>query len=220
MLTIRKYIRYLTEAVQCTDTNVRINILKGGMMLNKTHKFVVPFIVILLILGLTLPACTCQKATENPPTPPTQQAGGALTFEAAEYVNTDYGFSVKYPKDWVQQTSTEPSTLLLAAAAKRVPAISISVQGSPTFAEALTATLMLAGSDIKIVTERPTTLADGTPASEAVVNWKTQNLGANTFALGVQKDGKWIVVAVTTVSLLAKYNEALFSEIAHTLQFK
>jgi hypothetical protein len=36
----------------------------------------------------------------------------------------------------------------------------------------------------------------------------------------MQKDGKWIVVAVTTVSLLAKYDEALFSEIAHTLQFK
>jgi hypothetical protein len=191
-------------------------------MVNKTHRFVMPFILVLLILGLTLPACTCQKPTqtENPPIPPAQQAGGALTFEAAEYVNTDYGFSVKYPKEWVQQPSTEPSTLFLAAAAKRVPALSISVQDSATFAEALTATLTLAGSDIKIVTERPTTLADGTPASEAVVNWKTQNLGANTFALGVQKDTKWIIVAVTTVSLLAKYDEALFSEIVHTLQFK
>jgi len=127
---------------------------------------------------------------------------------------------VKYPKEWVQQSSEEPTTLFLAAAAKRVPAISISVQDSATFAEALTATLALAGSDIKIVTERSTTLADGTPATEAVVKWKTQNLGADTFALGVQKDGKWIIVAVTTVSLLAKYNEALFSEIAHTLQFK
>jgi hypothetical protein len=36
----------------------------------------------------------------------------------------------------------------------------------------------------------------------------------------VQKDGKWIIVAITTASLLAKYDEALFSEIAHTLQFK
>jgi hypothetical protein len=189
-------------------------------MVNKIHRFVMPFILVLLILGLTLPACTCQKATENPPTPPAQQAGGAPSFEAAEYVNADYGFSVKYPKDWVQQTSTEPSTLFLAAAAKRVPAISISVQDSATFAEALTATLTLAGSNIKIDTERPTTLADGTPATEAVVNWKTQNLGATTFALGVQKGGKWIIVAVTTVSLLAKYDETLFSEITHTLQFK
>jgi hypothetical protein len=185
---------------------------------NKTYKFAVPFMAVLLILGLTLPACTCQNTTET--TPPAQQAGGALSFEAAEYVSTDYGFSVKYPKDWKEQTSTEATTLFLAAAAKRVPAISISVQDSATFAEALTATLMLAGSDVKIVTERPTTLADGTPASEAVVKWKAQGLGADTFALGVQKDGKWIIVGVSTASLLAKYDETLFSEIAHTLQFK
>jgi hypothetical protein len=189
-------------------------------MVNKTHRFVMPFILVLLILGLTLPACTCQKTTENPPTPPAQQGGGAITFEAAEYVNTEYGFSVKYPKDWAQQTSTEPSTLFLAAAAKRVPAISISVQDSATFAEALTATLSLAGSNINITTERSATLADGTPATEAVVKWKAQGLSADTFALGVQKDGKWIIVAVTTASLLAKYDEALFSEIVHTLQFK
>jgi len=191
-------------------------------MLNKTYRFMVPFIFMLLILGLTLPACTCQKPaeTENPPTPPAQQAGGALTFEAAEYVNTDYGFSVKYPKEWVQQSSTEPTTVFMAAAAKRAPALSISIQDGATFAEALTATLTLAGSDIKIVTERPTTLADGTPATEAIVKWKVQNFGADTFALGVQKDSKWITVAVTTVSLLAKYDEALFSEITHTLQFK
>jgi hypothetical protein len=187
-------------------------------MVNKTCRFVVPFILVLLILGLTLPACTCQKATET--TPPAQPAGGALTFEAAEYVNTDYGFSVKYPKDWAQQTSTEPSTLFLAAAAKRVPAVSISVQDSATFAEALTTTLMAEGSGINITTERATTLADGTPATEAVVKWKAQGLSADTFALGVQKDGKWIIVAVTTASLLSKYDEVKFSEIAHTLQFK
>jgi hypothetical protein len=187
-------------------------------MLNKTQSFVVSFIVMVLILGLTLPACTCQKPAET--TPPTQQAGGALSFEAAEYVNTDYGFSVKYPKEWQQQSSEEPTTLCLAAAAKRVPTLSISVQDSATFAEALTATLTLEGSDIKIDTEQATTLADGTPATEAVVKWKARGLSADTFALGVQKDGKWIIVAVTTVPLLAKYNEALFSEIVHTLQFK
>jgi hypothetical protein len=187
-------------------------------MVHKTCRFVVPFILVLLILGLTLPACTCQKPeTETPPTPPSQP--GALTFEAAEYTNADYGFSVKYPKDWAQQENT-PGIVFLASPAKRAPALSVGIQDGATFAEALTATLTLAGSDIKIVTERPTTLADGTPASEAVVNWKTQNLGANTFALGVQKDTKWIIVAVTTVSLLAKYDEALFSEIVHTLQFK
>lgn len=191
-------------------------------MLNKTFRFLVSLILMLLVLGLTLPACTCQKPseTETPPTPPTPSAIGVLTFESAEYTNADYGFSVKYPKDWAQQSSTERTTLFLAAAAKRAPAISISAQDSATFADALTATLMSSGSDINITDERATTLADGTPATEAVVKWKAQGLGADTFALGVQKDGKWIIVAVTTVSLLSKYDETLFSEIAHTLQFK
>jgi hypothetical protein len=185
-------------------------------MLNKTHIHVMPFIVMLLIVSLILPACQKPAATETPPSPPQP---GVLTFEAAEYSNSDYGFSVKYPKDWVAQESTEPTTLLLVAAAKRVPAMSVSVQDSATFDEALTATLSSAGSNINITTERATTLADGTPATEAVVKWKAQGLGADTFALGVQKEGRWIIVAVSTASLLAKYNEVLFSEIAHTLQF-
>jgi hypothetical protein len=191
---------------------------EGGVMLNKTYRFAVPFVMVLLVLGLTLPACTCQKLeTETPPTPPSQP--GALTFEAAEYTNADYGFSVKYPKDWTQQQNT-PGIVFLASPAKRAPALSVGIQDGATFAEALTAGLALQGSDIKIQTERPTTLSDGTPATEAVVKWKVQNLGADTFALGVQKGGKWIIVAVTTVSLLAKYDETLFSEITHTLQFK
>jgi hypothetical protein len=179
-------------------------------MLNKTHRLAVPFIMAMLILGLTLPACT---ATETPP------AGGALSFEAAEYTNTEYGFSVKYPKDWQEIADAGSTTVFAAAASKRVPTISISILDSATFDEALAA-LTTAGSDVKIETKRSTTLADGTPASEAVLKWKVQNLSAQTFALGVQKDSKWIVVGVTTVPLLAKYDEALFSEIAHTLQFK
>jgi hypothetical protein len=191
-------------------------------MLNRTHKFAVLFIAILLILGLTLPACKSQKPseTETPPTPPVQQAGGALTFEAADYVNAEYGLSLKYPKEWTEQPSEEPTTVFYVAAAKRVPALAISVMDGTSFAEALTATLALSGSDINIETERATTLADGTQASESVVKWKVQGLGADTFALGVQKGSKWVIVYITTVPLLAKYDEALFSEIAHTLQFK
>src|SRR4030042_5452437 len=143
----------------------------------------VPFITMLLILGLTLPACTCQKTTETP-TSPEEQVGGGISFKAAEYVNTEYGFSVKYPEEWGEQPSEEPTTVFYCASEKRVRALSISVQDGATFSEALTSTLTLAGSDIKIVTERTTTLADGTPASEAVVKWEGKKFWAETFALG------------------------------------
>jgi len=191
-------------------------------MFNEKYKFAVLFIAVLLVLGLTLPACTCQKPTETekPPAPPGQPAAGSLSFEADEYVNADYGFSVKYPKKWLQKPSEEPTTVFYAATAVRAPALSISVLGGATFAEALTNVLSKAGSDINIATERTATLADGTPASEAVVEWKVQDFGADTFVLGVQKGDKWVIVSITTVSLLAKYDEALFSEIAHTLKFK
>ena len=191
-------------------------------MLGRTYKFTVVSIVMLLVIGLTLPACTCQQPTETeePPTPSEQQEEGALSFKAAEYVNTEYGFSLKYPEEWIQKETEAPTTVFYAASERRVPALSISVQDHASFAEALTATLSAAGSDIKIVAERPSTLADGTPISEAEVKWKIQGLGADTFAVGVQKDDKWIVVAITTVSLLSKYDKGLFSEVAYTLQFE
>lgn len=182
--------------------------------MSKTFRLVVPLILVLLVLGITLPAC--QKTTETA-TPPS--AGGALTFEAAEYVNTDFGFSVKYPKEWMQQPNT-PGIIFLASPTKRVPVVGVAIQDGATFSDALTANMLMSGTDINIQSQSPTTLADGTPASQAVVKWKAQKLGADTLALGVQKDGKWIIVSVTTVSLLAKYDEALFSEIVHTLQFK
>ena len=215
-------------------------------MFDGKYKFAVLFISVLLVLGLTLSAPACQKptVTEGPSAPPGQQAETegtvasveqedetegtsappeqrvALSFEAAEYTNAELGFAVKYPNEWLEQPIEEPTTVFYVAAAKRVPALSIYVLDGATFAEAVTAALSSSGSDIKIVTERATTLADGTPASEAVIKWKAEGFGVDTFALGVKKGEKWVILAITTMSLLAKYDEAKFSEIAHTLEFK
>jgi hypothetical protein len=216
-------------------------------MFDGKYKFAVLFISMLLVLGLTLSAPACQKSaetekpsapsgqqaeTEGPSAPAGQQDGTegtsapveqrvALSFEAAEYTNAELGFAVKYPEEWLEQPIEEPTpTVFYVAAAKRVPALSIYVLDGATFAEAVTAALSSSGSDIRIVTERATTLADGTPASEAVVKWKTEGFGVNTFALGVKKGEKWVIVAITTMSLMAKFDEAKFSEIAHTLEFK
>jgi len=215
-------------------------------MFEGKYKFAVLFISVLLVLGLTLSAPACQKptVTEGPSAPPGQQAETegtvasveqedetegtsappeqrvALSFEAAEYTNAELGFAVKYPNEWLEQPIEEPTTVFYVAAAKRVPALSIYVLDGATFAEAVTAALSSSGSDIKIVTERATTLADGTPASEAVIKWKAEGFGVDTFALGVKKGEKWVIVAITTMFLQAKFDEAKFSEIAHTLEFK
>lgn len=145
---------------------------------------------------------------------------GELPFEAAEYVNTDYGFSIKYPSDWAAREVEEP-TVLYAAASAQVPVIAVNIVETATFADAVTAALKASGSHIEIVSQTETTLADGAPATEARIEWKLDaGFPGDTFVLGVQKDGKWVMVAVTTVSMLVPYDEARFSEIAHTLQFE
>jgi len=192
---------------------------KGGVMIAKMHKskFAVLLIAVVLILGLTLPACACGEPTltEEPPAP------SELSFEAAEYTNAGYSFSVKYPNDWAESAAEGPIIVFAAQAPSQVPALIVAVAEGTTFADVLTAALEEAGgSDIEITSESETTLADGTPASEAIVKAKMQGLGADGFSLGAMKDNEWVIVTIVTVKLLAKYDEALFSEIAHTLQFE
>jgi hypothetical protein len=193
-------------------------------MCDKKYKFMVLFIAVLLVLGLTLPACTCQKPTETekPSAPPGQPA--ALSFEAAEYTNTDYGFSVKYPKDWKETTAISgPGVLFVAQAPAQVPVLIVNVAEGATLADAVTAAVEEAGgSDVTINSQSETTLADGTKATQVTGTYKhpMAPMAIDAFILGAKKDNKWIIVTVATVGLLAKFDEAKFSEIAHTLEFK
>jgi len=166
---------------------------------------------------LTLVAPAAPPAPPAPPAAPTEP--GKLSFEAAEYTNAELGFSVKYPKDWAKQ----PSDVLLfyAASPAQVPVLFVDAKEGATFADALKASLEAAGgSGFKVVSEKETTLADGTKATEAAIEVSLRGFGAKGFALGAKKDNKWVLVTVGTVELLAKYDEAKFSEIVHTLQFK
>ncbi|MCX6008551.1 MAG: hypothetical protein NTW48_00645 [Chloroflexi bacterium] len=212
-------------------------------MFDKKWKFAVLFIAILLVLGLTLPACTCQKPTETekppaspgqqaetegPSAPPEQQAEtekpSALSFEAAEYTNAEFGFSVKYPKDWKEATAISgPGILFVAQAPAQVPVLLVSVSEGATLVDALTAAVEgTGGSDVNIKSQSETTLSDGTKATQGTGKFKhpIAPMAIDAFVLGAMKDNKWIIVTVATVGLLAKYDEAKFSEIAHTLEFK
>jgi len=157
-------------------------------------------------------------APPPPATPPAAPPAGGLSFTAAEYTNADLGFSVKYPKDWAKQPSD--ALLFYAAAPAQVPVLFVDAKEAATFAEALKKSIEGAGgTDVKIVSEKESALADGTKASTAVFEGTLKGYGAKGFALGVQKGNKWILVTVGTVELLVPYDEAKFSEIAKTLTF-
>ena len=155
------------------------------------------------------------------PTPaaPSAPPAGGLSFEAAEYANAELGFSVKYPNDWAKQTSE--TTLFYAASPNKVPILLVDAEEGATFTEALTKSLeALGGKNVKMKPESETTLADGTKATQAIGKFDhpAAPMAMDIFSLGAMKDNKWVMVTVGTVGLLAKFDEAKFSEIAHTLQ--
>jgi len=162
-------------------------------------------------------------AAEEPEEAAPPVAAGEVSFEAATYTNADYGFSVKYPAEWAESTALSSPTLVFCAqASAQVPLLLVDVVEGATFVEALTAALEGGGSsDVEIKSESETTLADGTAASQAVIKFKNPiaPMAIDAFSLGVLKDGKWVAATVATVGLLAKYDEPLFSEVVHTLQF-
>ena len=145
---------------------------------------------------------------------------GGPSFEATEYKNADYGFSVKYPAKWAEQEATG-TTVFYGAAPAGVPVMFVCVAEGATFADAVIAALKAMGAvGTSVESESETALADGTPATEAILKTTLKGYGASALSVGAEKDGKWVIVIVGTVELLAKFDEALFSEIGHTLQFE
>lgn len=145
----------------------------------------------------------------------------ALSFDAAEYVNAENGFSIKYPKEWKPGTATGRQ-VFMAAASARVPTMSVSVvTGDPSMRDALNYGLNALGfTEISIGTESQVSLSDGTLATKSKLSFKLpQGYAAEALALGAHKDGKLFLVVITTVSLAAPYDEAKFSEIARSLEF-
>lgn len=152
------------------------------------------------------------------------ESTSAKSVEPQEYTNDEYGFSLKYPGDWQKiPEEIKGEIVLYVKGGSKVPVLAVSVRDVATFADAVNVALAASGgSGIKIGDEKEITLADGTKATEAKVKWKNpaSPIAMETFALGAQKDNKWILITISTLSLYSRYDEAKFSEIAHTLQFK
>lgn len=184
----------------------------------KISKIIGLVVLVTFLLVFSLAGCAKKAPPAEKPAP------AALSFEAAEYTNAELGFSVKYPKEWAQQPITESkTTVFYAAAPKRVPIFFVSVVTGATFTDALNAAITgVEGSEVSIKSESETKLADGTKAYQAVYKFKhpAAPMALDSYSLGAMKANKWVVVTVATVGLLEKFDEALFSEIGHTLQFK
>jgi hypothetical protein len=218
-------------------------------MINKSNNLATLLIVMLLVSGLALAACATPAATPPPaptpapapeptpapaptpapeptPAPPGPPAAKQLTYEASTYTNSEYGFSVQYPKDWVEQPQLVNNIVVAAfGIAGFIPGMSISVADADA---PLTADWIVAQTnslpdttDGKVTSDiTPTTLDDGTPAFQYTLKYNYQVYEITAFGVAADKDGKRIRAFVWTIDAFSPYDETLFSEIAHTLSFK
>ncbi len=204
--------------------------------------------VILIVSGLVLVACEAPTAikppvgqpeqpaappsqTQQPTTPPPQQTqpttppAKQLSYEAKTYTNDKYGFSVQYPKDWVPRNELVNEIVVAAfGVSAAIPGMSISVAdaNAPLNADWIVAQTnsLPDTSKGKVISFEPTTLSDGTSAFKYVLTYNYQAFEIKSFGVAADKDGKRIRAWVWTIDAFSPYNEALFSEIAHTLSFK
>ena len=211
-------------------------------MSNKTYKFVTILMVMLLVLGLALVACKSKPAeTVTPPaetvTPPAEQqatppaetvtppAAAELTYKATTYTNSEYGFSIQYPKDWVERPEIATGSLIIAFGVPGfVPGVSMSVRDAsePMTADWVVAANTAEGNTNVKVTSPPveTTLFDGTPAVQYTSKFTSGQYDIVSFATSTDKNGKRIRATVWTIDAFSPYDETLFSEIARTLSVK
>jgi len=196
-------------------------------MLNKTCKFVTVLMVMLLVLGLTLTACKSKSAeTVTPPAETvTPSAAPELSFKAKTYTNSEYGFSIQYPKDWVERPEIAKGSLIIAFGVPGfVPGVSMSVRDAsePMTADWVVAANTAEGNTNVKVTSPPveTTLFDGTPAVQYVSSFTSGQYDIVSFAISTDKNGKRIRATVWTIDAFSPYDETLFSEISHTLSVK
>jgi len=227
-------------------------------MRNKTYKFATVFMVVLLVLGLALVACTKQgpveteepsappaqteepaappaqteepaappAQTEEPAAPPAQQVEPPeLSYTAKTYTNDEYGFSIQYPKDWVERPEILQSTIIAAFGVPGfIPVVALSVRDAdaPLTADWIVAANTAEGnSGVKVSDLKETTLADGTPAFQYTSSYfSADGYDLVSFATSTDKDGKRIRATVSTIEAFSPYDEAFFSEIAKTLSVK
>jgi hypothetical protein len=146
----------------------------------------------------------------------------------AKYVNKEYGFSLQYPSRWKEDLKllTGPYHVAGFRMSQFIPGLVIVVfdADAPESIEWIVQSFKESGNkDIKIVSPlTQTTLPDGTKATTYKAKYSSliapPNL-ATSFCLDADRNNKRIRLIVFTLEYYEPYNEALCSQIAHTLRF-
>jgi len=147
-----------------------------------------------------------------------------VSFEAAEYVNEEYGISVKYLMEWSvypAEALSMPLIFLAGLGSWYTPGCQIGIIDVAE-GDTLTDIIGIVNQDEGAVAgpESQSTLADGTPVTVLISDSLYWDSPVVNYNLGLIVDDVWIVYTVFTMPALAEFDEVLYSEIAHTLKFE
>jgi hypothetical protein len=114
------------------------------------------------------------------------------------YVNGWPAFTVSYPKEWEQITVQGVAVFSVGVSQHDLPWLSIDVIPSPLpleeWAKIYIPHFLQLGTDLKVLSDKPSLLKDGTPAREVEFEYVDKNSGhkVNDFILMMKKEYTWV----------------------------
>jgi hypothetical protein len=149
------------------------------------------------------------------------------------YINGWPRFTVSYPKEWVEAPAGGWTVFSVAVPRPNLPhvyVLAIGVQPSSLpleeWAKIWMQFFLTTGRDIKVLSDRPSQLKDGTPTREVEIEWvittspllgrMKEGFKANAFILGAKKDLAWVWIFLQNNS--GRVGEDLKKH-AHSLTF-
>jgi hypothetical protein len=187
-------------------------------------------IVLSLLTAIVLLAAGFSTAT-HAQTPPNDLKPTFIspTPTPGLYVNGWPAFTVTYPKEWVEAPLLGPFSVFRVGVARPdlspptfMPSLAIIVVPNPLpleeWAKWFMPTFLQFGTDIKVLSDKPTQLKDGTPARELEIEYaeKTTGRKANQFGLMAKKGLVWVTIWLNTTE---KASEDL-KKIASSITFQ
>jgi hypothetical protein len=163
----------------------------------------------------------------TPPAPPAGACEPAALPDSATYTNTQYGFTAQYPKDWVERPELVTTAIHLAAfgVSGFVPGVVYYAYDAdaPETADWIVSSFKATGNqDPKVKSDiKEETLCDGTKAYTYQAYYiSATGYEITSFILDADRGAKRIRVNVFTIDSFDPYDEAKYSEIAHTIRFQ
>ncbi|GEM_PF-4679121 len=151
--------------------------------------------------------------------PGTDVGAAKPAYSFDNYTNSDFGFTVGYPKSWAVTAATAPYNIFRAESKQKLPSMSISVLDSDKVKEQVQEIYdYYKLTNIQTIEQKEYVLADGqTKALYTITRMTHPQVQLISYSIIFPRNGKLITVGIST--MLGVEDTAYFNSIFQTLTF-